>query len=150
MKQIIDNIQDKLKEVKDLAYIDENWGQLDEYGTRPPVKYPCALIDFSNINFSNIGQDKRKMPIQRQQGEAQLSIIIANMKLTNTGGKAPVTQRDQARSIWGVLDKVHACLHGYKPAPYAGALIRNRLERVQRDDGVQIYVIYYTAGLHNV
>ncbi len=150
MDAIITSIQEKLQEVEELQYIDENWGQLDEYGTHPPVKYPCALIDVVDVRYTDIGIDKRQNTMNRQEGQAQVNIAVANLKLTNTSSKAPLKQKEHAHSIFRVIEKVHASLQGYNPTEYCGALIRTVLKRVQRDDGVQEYFITYSLGLHDV
>lgn len=151
MKTIIKNIEEQLTQnVPELKYIDENWGQLDEYAQYPPVKWPCAIIDMPSIQFSNIGIDCSRTPQHRQQGEANISISIANLKLGNTSANAPNTQKQQARSIWDIIEKVHACMQGFRPNNNTGALIRTNMQRTQRDDGVQEYNVTYSLGINNV
>ena len=53
MKHIFLQIQEKLGEVSALKYIDKDWNQLKF--EQPPVKWPCALIDVKNINYSQMG-----------------------------------------------------------------------------------------------
>ncbi len=150
MKTIINSIQEKLKEVTALQYIDEDWGQLDEYAERPPVKWPCAVIDMPSIAFSNIGIDKKATPINRQQAETTVSITIANLRLTNSSNMAPAWQKQQAVSIWSTIEQVHEILQGFHPTDNSGALIRIGLRRVERYDGVQQYRIDYSLGINNV
>ena len=42
MKQAFLNLQEKLQELAELKYIDEDWGQLDAYSPNPPTKFPLA------------------------------------------------------------------------------------------------------------
>ena len=86
MKALLEKIQEKLSEVEGLKYIDENWGQLDYYSPNMPVQYPCVLIDIGQVQYSNLGKDLTKRPVQRQIGSVQLRLTIANMRLTNTSG----------------------------------------------------------------
>jgi hypothetical protein len=46
MKQLLLNIQNLLATVPAFKYVDEDWGQLDDYGPHAPVQWPCCLIDF--------------------------------------------------------------------------------------------------------
>jgi hypothetical protein len=150
MDTIIQNIQAKLDVLTELKYIDEDWGQLDYYAPNFPVKWPCVLIDVSSANYSDIGIDKTSMPRNRQQAEALISLTIANLKLSNTNIRAPQTQKDNAFSINGVIEKIHQQLHGWNPADNAGKLIRRSRNRIKRDDGVQEYTIIYSFSLNNV
>ena len=39
MKALLEKIQQKVSEITELKYIDENWGQLDYYSPNMPVQY---------------------------------------------------------------------------------------------------------------
>lgn len=147
---LIPIIQKQLSQVSELNYIDENWGQLDYYSPNFPVKWPCALIDVSNASFSNIGIDKQAKPQNRQMGDINITINIANVKLTNTSLNAPQRQKDDAWSIWGVIEKVHEILHGFSPNVMTSKLIRVSMQRSKRDDGVQEYVINYNCSITDI
>ena len=46
MDQIFSAVQSRLQQkVSELKWIDFDFGQLDAYELRPPVQFPCALID---------------------------------------------------------------------------------------------------------
>lgn len=150
MKTIIDNIQAKLKAVPGLKYIDEDWGQLDYYSPNFPVQWPCTLIDVTNVSFSDTGKDRVKVPQQRQMAEGYITLTVANLKLTNTSGRAPKLQKDNARSIWEIIEDVHKEVHGWNPDVMAGKLIRKGMQRVKRDDGVQEYTLTYSFSITDV
>lgn len=150
MKEVIENIQAKLGDVPALKYIDEDWGQLDYYSPHFPVQWPCALIDLPSDNFSDIGRDKTAVPQNRQISDGLVSITIANMKLTNSSGKAPQLQKDNAWSIWELIEDVHKVLQGYRPGEKSGALIRTARRRVKRDDGVQEYTLLYSYSMKDI
>ena len=59
--------------VPELAYIDKDWGQLS-YEV-PSVKWPCALLDVENVNYTQEGGG-------RQMADTQLTITVADMRLT--------------------------------------------------------------------
>lgn len=150
MKQILQNIQEKLSEVSELKYIDEDWGQLDYYNPNPPVKFPCCLIDIQNIDFSNIGQDFAQKPRQRQKGVFSLKISLADLKLTNTSLLSPKNQKENAWKIYEMAQKVHEKLHGFSPFENCSKMLRTSFSRVMRDDGVQEYAIIYQFEAHNI
>lgn len=148
MKEAIQSIQNKLAESSS-NYIDEDWGQLDYYSPNFPVKWPCTLIDITNSNFQNKGMDKTTTPMHRQTSVNLVGIKIANLKLTKTSKMAPQTQKDAAWSIWDLIEEVHGLLQGFRPLENSGGLIRTGIRRVQRDDGVQEYIVLYSWGLND-
>lgn len=150
MKAELQAIQTILETITELKYIDEDWGQLDNYSPHFPTQFPLALVDIGRLVFENIGMDKSATPQNRQTGTGTVVITIANAKLTNTSVKAPQGQKDAAWKIWDIIEKVHAKLHGAKVTAKVGALVRISTMRMRRDDGIQEYEITYTIGATNV
>ncbi len=148
--ELLNSIQTKISEITEIKYIDENWGQLDYYSAYPPTQWPCCLIDISDIQYSNIGIDRNKTPIQRQMGNCVIKITIANIKLTNTSQRAPIRQKQDAWKVWELIEQLHQKLHGFVPIKNTSALIRQNLQRTLRDDGIQEYTITYQTETQNV
>ena len=149
-KEVLQNIQDILSTIPKLKYIDEDWGQLDDYSPNPPTQFPLALIDIGSLQYSDIGRDRSTIPQNRQMATGTIVVSIANLKLTNTSAKAPQTQKDQAWSIWDIIQSVHEKLHGIVVGGSAGAMMRTAMRKVKRDDGIQEYEVTYTIGMSNV
>ena len=150
MKALLEKIQEKLSEVAGLKYIDENWGQLDYYSPNMPVQYPCVLIDIGQVQYSNLGKDLTKRPVQRQIGSVQLRLTRANMRLTNTSIQAPRGQKEEAWAIWILIEQIHQKLHGSVLLPNVSPLIRASQQRTLRDDGLQEYEVYYNCEVQNI
>lgn len=148
--EILESVKEKLAETPGLNYIDMDYGQLDDYSPNFPVKWPCALLDISQAGYSNLGQDAARKPRNRQQAEAELSVTVANLKLTNTSRNAPIQQKQDANVIHGIIQHIHELLHGYAASEVAGPMIRTGMQRIRRDDGVQEYRISYAFAMHNV
>ncbi len=149
MKTLLESVQNKLSEIKELKYIDENWGQLDYYSPNMPVQWPCCLIDLQTAQFDNVSKDFTKRPKERQNANISVELTLANMKLTNTSFNAPKGQKDNAWRIFELAEQIHRTLHGKVPVENASRLIRTSFGRVQRDDGVQEYKITYTLEMFN-
>ena len=149
MKALLEKIQQQVSEIAELKYIDENWGQLDYYSPNMPVQFPCALIDVQQVQFSNLGRDMSKKPVQRQIGTIQIKITVANMRLSNSSMQAPRRQKEEVWAIWGIIEKIHLQLHGLSLLPNVSALIRSSQSRTLRDDGVQEYEVYYSCEVQN-
>lgn len=149
-KVVLKSIQDILAAIPALKYVDEDWGQLDDYSPHPPTQFPLALIDIGSLQYSNIGKDRTATPQNRQMATGTIVISIANLKLTNTSARAPLTQKNQAWSIWDIVESVHTKLHGIAVGGSAGAMMRTAMRKVKRDDGIQEYEVTYTIGVTNV
>lgn len=150
METILKNIQNKIAEVVQLKYVDEDTGQLDYYSPNFPVKFPCCLIDLNDGSFSDIGRDLSKKPVNRQNGSLSVRLTLANMKLSNTSHKAPTSQKDAAWNIFGLMKEIHEKLHGFVPDGNCSKMLRKTFSRSKRDDGIQEYVIYYSFEATNV
>lgn len=150
MKTLLEKIQQKVSEIAELKHIDENWGQLDYYSPNMPVQYPCALIDVQQVQFTNLGKDITKKPLQRQIGTVQIKITVANMRLTNSSMQAPRRQKEEVWAIWGIIEKIHQQLHGISLLPNVSPLIRTSQNRTLRDDGLQEYEVYYSCEMQNI
>jgi hypothetical protein len=150
MKTLLLGIQDQLATATGLKHIDEDWGQLDDYGPHVPVKWPCCLIDFTAANYTDIGIDRASTPQNRQQATGSITLNFANLKLTNTSKLAPIGQKNDAYLLMELIETVHAKIQGFRPEEKSGAMMRSSFKRVKRDDGIQQYQVVYTIGLNNV
>ena len=138
MKQIIQAIQNRLMQaVSELKYIDQDWGQM-EFWREAPVKFPCALIDIQSAQYTNNSQ-------MVQQGVAMVVIRLFDLKLSNSSGKAPENQKENAKKIWQLIEDVNKALHGqnFLQEDY-GLPIRTQMRRTKREDGCYQTEIYYT------
>lgn len=149
-KIVLKSIQDILTPIPGMRYVDEDWGQLDDYSPNPPTQFPLTLIDIGNLQFSDIGKDRTATPQNRQMATGTIVLSIANLRLTNSSGRAPQNQKDLAWSIWDIIESVHAKLHGVVVGGSAGAMMRTAMRKVKRDDGIQEYEVTYTIGVTNV
>ena len=150
MKELLLSLQNQLATATALKYIDEDWGQLDDYGAHTPVKWPCCLIDFTDADYSDIGTDRAATPKNRQQALGSITLNFANLKLTNTSKLAPIGQKDDAYLLLGIIEDAHKIIQGFRPAENSGGLIRKSFKRVKRDVGIQQYRVVYNIGLNNV
>ncbi len=148
--EILKNTQSTLDTIQVFKYIDEDWGQLADYGSAPPVNWPCALIDITAVSYNDIGTDRSAKPQNRQQGSATITFTFADLKLTNSSAKTSAGQKQKAWQIHEYIEKAHEVLQGLKPVSVAGGLIRSGKRKIKRDDGVQQFQVTYTIGMHNV
>lgn len=150
MKATLIAIQQILQAITELRYVDEDWGQMDDYSPNPPTQFPLALIDVGNLQFSDISRNRNLAPQMRQMASGTVTIRICDLRLTNSSGRAPASQKALIFGIWDLIDKIHAKLHGNVIGGSSGALMRTSLRKRRRDDGIQEFELTYTIGITNV
>jgi hypothetical protein len=137
MKDLSGQIRDRLMaQVPALKYVDEDWGQLD-YFNRPPVKYPCALINVWNVNYTNTGN-------RRQAAKVAVRVSIYSLRLSNSSNGAPETQKANVAQMWQLYEDVNRAMHGVQFLTDGyGAMMRTLMTRNKRQDGsIEISVEY--------
>lgn len=135
IKDILLSVQERLgSSVPELGYIDKDWGQLSY--EKPAVKWPCALLDIENINYTQEGNGV-------QMADTQITVTVANLRLTASSLLAP--NKEEAYRIIELLDRIHAALHLFTAGSYA-PLFRTNLKKVVADSTHECYkMIYQTA-----
>ena len=130
-------------EVPELKYIDEDWGQLDDYSPNFPVKWPCALADCFAANWQNMGN-------KGQLGLANIVITYADIKLSNSSAKAPANQKANSLLFHTLKKKIYQALHGWTGHQHYTALIRTAERRIKRNDGVRAIELIFTVEIKDV
>lgn len=135
IENAITAIQDRLLELcpEHIAYLAEDWGQLDFYNERPPVNFPCVLLDVAEAEFTD---HSRKV----QQVDAILTVRVAHFDPVNVSALAP--DRNKAFRMFALLRMIYACLQGLCGENFSG-LTRTSLQRVKREDAIREYVMQF-------
>ena len=134
MKHIFLSLQEKLAEIKELKHIDKNWEQL-KYD-QPPVKFPCALLDISSVNYSQLGN-------LAQTANGIIEITVANLQLTPSSEKAP--RKENAYTVFEIIEKIHQLLHGWSNGEFQ-PLIRINLQKLDATKAYEIYKVSYQTA----
>jgi hypothetical protein len=138
---LIAKVQDKLKTVSDLKYIDLDMGQLENYaeGFRPPVNFPCVLLDADGFNYSDTSANL-------QEGEGFLVVRLAVAQWSPTNNLVGDSIRLAGMNFWNIEQKVHEALHGWKDEGFSNLLRRSsNIER--RNDNIRVLVIRYAVSI---
>lgn len=135
MRTILTKIQERLSETTKSRYIAENWGQLEL--ETPPLLFPCTLIDFNEVSYSNnLGKT--------QQAQATVIIHIANIA-QNVSLNSPKNTRDSAYEFYDLLESVSSALHGFS-VPGTSPLCRKSCKKITRKDGIKEYQLTFTLA----
>lgn len=128
-------VQDRLLELypADIAYLAEDWGQLDFYNERPPVNFPCVLFDIEQAQFSDL---TRKV----QRGEAVLTLRVAHFDPVNVSALSP--ERERPFRMFALLRLIYSRLQGLGGGSFSN-LTRISLRRATREDAIREYVMQF-------
>lgn len=131
-------VQDRLLELhpENIAYLAEDWGQLDFYNERPPVNFPCVLLDIEEAQYSDLTR-------KAQRGDAILTLRVAHYDPVNISATAP--DRERAFRIFALMRMIYARLQGLSGEDFSG-LTRTSLRRVKREDAIREYVMQFRFG----
>jgi hypothetical protein len=138
MKTIIPAVMERLATVPALKYISPAWGQMDYYDERPPVKFPCALVDIQSASFDHTAD-------KIQQGEATVVVRLFDRINLKASANAPQTMRDNYNDTWQLMEDVNKTLHGEALNDHVGAMMRSGLNNVKRQDGLRQIELSYTV-----
>jgi hypothetical protein len=148
-----------------LRYVAQDVGQLEYYiagnGGKPPVSWPCALIDISDVRYTDMSDNC-------QMGTATVIIRLGFPPLEGTASDV-ISQkyRQKALYYYEIEAAVQQVLHGWRPdtvdimnsaedietldlTAVFGALSRVSASTETREDFIRVRVLNYTIGLEDM
>lgn len=137
MKHILSAVMERLQtEVSELQYVSEDWGQLDFYQDTPPVKFPCALISVSSINFES-------QTIGTRHATLTLLIRVADAPAVSGTMAAPESYRNRAFAIFDLLDDIGNALYGFSNDEEFNELDQKTITHYSREDAIREYAMLF-------
>lgn len=141
MKEILLQLIDLIEKVPGVRYVSEDYGQIDftptERGTYP-VKYPCALISVTNIEYAPQGR-------HTYTAVPAIAIRVADNPLSIASGKAPDKHKQQAFAILDVIEAIDSAVHGYKGDTFK-ELQRQSVQKAIREDCLREYTMFFQTS----
>lgn len=136
MDTILLNVMERLETIAELQYVSEDWGQLNF--EQPPVNWPCALVDFGEVKYTQAGR-------QTQQADAILNITVADIRFDGLNTRLPEKNRDRIGELFRIIEKVNNVIHGYGTGSHS-RFQRIALKKIIREDAVREFLITYRFG----
>ena len=134
-------VQAQLKSaVSTLNYIDQDLGQLKN--TRPPVMWPCILIDFEDFRFEDVACN-----VQTATGIIVIRLGFA--PFSNTNQVTPSGSVTQALGYYDIEWSVHQALQGWSPGAAFGHLNRLSVTTQKRADNYRVREIRYSIAFED-
>jgi hypothetical protein len=128
-------------QVTAITYIDQDLGQL-KASARPPVSWPCVLIDFEDFNFDNMGQN-----VQTAKGTVVLRLGFA--PYSNSSQVTPSTYLQQAIGYYDIEWALHKAIQGWAPGDDYGHLIRTSANTQKRTDNYRVRELRYSIAFED-
>lgn len=132
-------LQTQIKDNTSIRWIDQDLGQLDYYNEKPPVAWPCVLIDFDAWNFENMGQ-------HCQTAEGDIILRLAFTPYSHSNNLSP--QKEKALAYYEHEFALHQALHTWAPEGFA-PLTRVTADTEKREDPIRVRVIRYRTAFED-
>ncbi len=123
--------------VPELRYINHDLGQLEE--PRPSVSWPCALLDFDEFEFTDVGGTLRQL------GDGFVVIRLGLQQWSGTSNLKATGIREKGLQYYELERKVFDALHGWAPTGF-GRFLRRKASTEKRDDDIRVRLLVFTLN----
>ncbi|MCW3123901.1 MAG: hypothetical protein JWQ38_3393 [Flavipsychrobacter sp.] len=128
-------------EVTDIKYIDQDLGQL-KAKVRPPVSWPCVLIDFEDFSFENLSEN-----VQTATGTIVLRLGFEPH--SNSSQATPLPYIEQAIAYYDIEWALHKAIQGWAPGTELGSYSRISTTTQTRTDSYRVREIRYSIAFED-
>jgi hypothetical protein len=105
--QAFKNLQAHIKtQVPEVRWIDHDLGQLEVYDIKPPVTFPCVLIDFNQTSYE-------QMQLNRQLGNITFTLRIGFETFSTTANTAPADVIDKGLQFYELEQLLYEAVQDY-------------------------------------
>lgn len=125
--------------VPEVRWIDADEGQLNVSGHRPPVAFPCVLIDMSYPQTEALQAGREKV-------RAQFTLRVAFEGFGSTNSAAPAPVRERALERLDILEKIHKAVQWWHFNHLINPMRRQRVVAERRQDGLKVYSMTYETA----
>lgn len=107
MRKTFEAAFDLLQTIPEIAYIAKDCGQIDNYETRPAVKFPAALIKVNSPRRSNLHPFTQRI-------EHRITIRLAFEKMNDLDSISSVNQKNKALEFYDTLQAFENKFQGHQ------------------------------------
>lgn len=136
MKDLLKAIFTHFNTIPVIKWIDEDFGQIDQYEGKPPVTFPCALVAINQVNDS-LGGDEYDVT-------NNITIRLAHSRLGDRSGKAPDASVDNTLSKLDDVEAVTDAFEGFEVSGVSGRFYLKGILSEIRADGISVKAISFT------
>lgn len=142
-KEIMKAVMDRIRqEIPALRWIDADEGQLDFQDSRPPVAFPCCLVELYYPDAENMAGNHPTV----QRIEVAIALKVGFNDCASFNVNKPVQVQGTAFARLHMLENIHRILQGFRPVEGCVKSLRRKSCRPQkRPDGLKVYEAVYVA-----
>lgn len=111
-------------QVPEIKWIDQDFGQLEQFEYRPAVNFPCVLIDFIMAQYTQLAE-------LSQHGDVTIRLRLGFAPFSPGNAAAPLNVREKALEYYQIEQKVYEAVQGFA-TEYTQPLIRINAGTEQR------------------
>ena len=126
-------------QVPEVRWIDADEGQINSQSNRPPVAFPCVLIDMTYPQTEALNQGSEKIRVQ-------FNLRVAFEGYGQTSSAAPEHVREKALERLDVLEKIHKTVQWWSCDRQINPMRRQRVTTERRQDGLKVYTMTYESA----
>lgn len=130
------------KNVPEIKFIDEDYGQLTQFDGRQGVGFPAVLIDFPQINYSDLGG-------LAQDGLGTVQITLAYPQVVHTSNIITAPMRERGLAYYEIEHKLNSWLHGFSPGDAFGMMTRQGAVGINTPMAIKLRRITYRLGMED-
>jgi hypothetical protein len=133
-------LQEKIKtDIPEIRWIDQDLGQLEDYDTRPPVSFPCVLIDFNETTYEEMNQ-------RRQQANITFTLRLGFPSFSYAANTAPQSVRELALQYYELEQRLFEAVQGFDGGGIIqGCTRQSTTTEGRKDDNLRVRVMTFTA-----
>jgi len=132
MKATLKSIYDQIKTASVIKWIDEDYGQIDNYTDRPPVQFPAALVSI-NQNYKSAGGTIYDVT-------TTIKVRVAHDRFSQRSAMAPEQAITETLNKLSQAEAVRDALQGFENDS-CGQLYLKGFETEPRSDGISVKLI---------
>lgn len=129
------------REVPELKWIDADEGQLDFTDSRPPVAFPCCLVDMYYTDADNMVGNLPTV----QRVEVAIALKVGFNDCASFNVNKPRQVQDVALARLDMLENIHKALQGFYMENCVRFFRRKSCRPQKRPDGLKVYDVLYLA-----
>lgn len=136
-------LQEYLKEqVPQIKWIDQDFGQLENYEVRPPVQFPCLLVDLSSTQYDMYLE-------QVQHATATVNLRLGFAPYSSANSEAPVKYRQEALDYYEIEQQVYKAMQGWDAGELCQPFTRTLAVTEGRDDKLRVRQLTFTTAFED-
>jgi hypothetical protein len=130
-----------------IKFISQDLGQLDLYDERPPVSWPCVLIDIGDAAFEDAGNNL-------QLATANVTLRLSHTTYSDISNLPNAQVRELGLKYYELEHELCSYLHGWQPVDAQGneydelgELCRVATATEKRDDNIRVRLITFSVAM---